>query len=279
MIIKAEKFYSLSDLWKNIKKLPQKRKYICGGTDIAVSLKYGSLDIDCLIDISDVKELSLIKKEKNNIFIGAGVKISEFENSEIIKKYVPSLYESLKYYASPTIRNIATLGGNLANASPCADGVLALLASRAKVILNLYGKKRVLEIKDVFVGPKKTSIKKDELIEGFLVPIWSHKSVFLKSIPRKIFGISKAGLCVCADIKNRAVMDISVAASSVGPVVLRCSKTETFLKGKEINDKTVEDSYKIIKTEVSPINDHRSVAEYRKEIIGVFLKRALLTLK
>jgi carbon-monoxide dehydrogenase medium subunit len=279
MIIKAEKFYSLSDLWKNIKNLPQKRKYICGGTDIAISLKYDNLDIDCLVDISDIKELSLIKKEKNHIFIGAGVKISEFENSEIIKKYVPALYQSVKYYASPTIRNIATLGGNLANASPCADGVLALLASRAKAVLNLYGKRRICEIKDIFIGPKKTSLKKDELIEGFMVPIWSHKAVFLKSIPRKIFGISKAGLCVCADIKNGEIRDISVSASSVGPTVLICSKTEIFLKGKEINDKILEESYNIIKREVSPINDHRSVAEYRKEIIGVFLKRAILTLK
>lgn len=278
MIERAVKFYSLKDLWKNIKTLPENRKYISGGTDITLSLKHGIVNPLCLIDISDIKELTQIKKQGRSVFIGSSVKISEFEKNDIIKKYVPSLYQSVKYYACPTVRNIATLGGNVANASPCADGALALVSARAKAVLNLYGRKRICSVKDIFIGPKKTLLKKDEIIEHFIIPVWSN-SVFLKSIPRKIFGISKAGLCVCAEFKKDFISDISIAASSVGPNVIDCAKTAQFLKGKKITEDITTKAKEIIKTEISPITDHRSTSKYRKEITGVFLKRALDSLR
>lgn len=275
MIKNAVKYYSLEDLWNNIKKLGDKRMYIAGGTDFVITHYYNGIDLDCIVDISDIKELLLIKESKKDIFVGACVKISELSRNNIIKKYIPALIKSIDYYASHSIRNIATLGGNLANGSPCADGVMALMASRAKVVLNLYNKRRIVDIYDIFVGPKKVLLKKDELIEGFLVPKWEHKSFFIKSMPRKIFGISKAGLCLCIDIKNNIIKDVSIACSSVGPKVLLAKKTMDYLKGKKLNGKVINEASKIILNDISPIDDHRSNADYRKHIISVYTKRAL----
>jgi CO/xanthine dehydrogenase FAD-binding subunit len=278
MINEAVKYYSLNELWNGIKKLPEKRRYIAGGSDMVISHHYDDVDADALVDISDIKELRVIKESRNSVFIGAGVRISELAESSIIKKHIPALYKCVDFYASPSVRNIATLGGNLVNSSPCADGVLALVASGAMVMTNLYGRRKISEISDIVVGPKKTSLKTDELVEGFIVPEWEHEAAFFKMMPRKIFGISKAGLCVCADVKKYSFKKIRISVSSVGPVIINCHKTEGFLVGKKITDELVEQAKEIIRDEISPIDDHRSTADYRSEIIGVFLERAVKSL-
>ncbi|MEF3279497.1 MAG: FAD binding domain-containing protein [Elusimicrobiota bacterium] len=276
MILKVKKYYLLKDLFLNIKKLPSSRMYIAGGSDISVLIKNSNINAECLIDISDIKELNIIKKEGDSIFIGSAVKIAELEKNSLIKRFAPALYECVSYYASPSIRNIATLGGNLANASPCADGVLALMALRAKAVLNLYGKRRICKVDDILVRPKKTLLKKDELIEGFIVDKFFEKSVFIKTIGRKAFGIAKAGICVCLNLDGSIVKDINIAVSSVAPTVKSCIETSKFLTGKKLTQDLIISAMDIIKKEIAPIDDHRSEADYRKEITGVMLKRALL---
>lgn len=273
-----EKFFSLKDLWKNIDKLPSSRKYLAGGTDIVVAYNLGFNENDCWIDISDIKELKEIKKIGNEIFIGSAVKISELEKSPLVKKYFPALIETIPYYASPSLRNMATLGGNYVNASPSADGICALAATRAKAVLNLKGKKRILPILSILKGPKKIDLKKDELVEGFLIPIWRHKALFFKMMPRKNSGIARASLCMCYEMKGKILNDLNIALGSVGPVIICPQKTISYLKGKNIDEKLITEACQIIKTEISPITDIRSEAEYRREIISVFLKRALLSI-
>ncbi|NLI10704.1 MAG: hypothetical protein GX447_08135 [Elusimicrobia bacterium] len=270
-----EKYYSLKELWSSLNKLNKSRKYLAGGTDLTISLSYGEEKTELWIDISDIKELSLIEDRKEFVFIGAGIKVSQLENNPIVKKWVPALAESVKYYASPSIRNTATLGGNYVNASPCADGVLALAASQASVVLNLKNRRRTLPLLSIIKGPKKIDLKKDEIAEGFLVPKIKHEAVFYKMMARKRFGISKAGLCICYRANNKKLEYVSIALSSVAPSIVKAPKTEEFLKNKKIDQNIVKKACEIIKSEISPIDDIRSQAEYRKEIISVFLQRAL----
>jgi len=270
-----EKYYTLKELWKNIDKLPSKRKYLAGGTDISISNNYGNENFECLIDISDILELNKIKENKKDIFIGSAVKISQLEENSLIKKHFPALIETIIYYASPSIRNMATLGGNYANASPCADGVCALAASRAKVILNLKNKKRILPVLTILKGPKLIDLKRDEIIEGFILPKWNHKALFYKMMPRKLFGISKASLCICYQMKDGILVDLTISLASVAPTIILAEKTAEFLRGKKISIENINKAIDIIKTEIKPIDDIRSNLEYRKEIISVFLKRGL----
>jgi len=270
-----EKYYTLKELWKNIDKLPSKRKYLAGGTDISISNNYGNENFECLIDISDILELNKIKENKKDIFIGSAVKISQLEENSLIKKHFPALIETIIYYASPSIRNMATLGGNYANASPCADGVCSLAASRAKVILNLKNKKRILPVLTILKGPKLIDLKRDEIIEGFILPKWDHKALFYKMMPRKLFGISKASLCICYQMKDGILVDLTISLASVAPTIILAEKTAEFLRGKKISIENINKAIDIIKTEIKPIDDIRSNLEYRKEIISVFLKRGL----
>lgn len=269
------KFYSLGELWKNLPNLPGSRKYVAGGTDMMPVFNRGAEKTGCWIDISDIRELKAVKENGKEVFIGAGVKISELESNPSVKKHVSSLIRCVPFFASPSLRNMATLGGNLANASPCADGVCALAASRARVLLNLKGRRRILPVLSVLKGPKKTSLKKDEIVEGFLVPKWTHKAVFFKLMPRRLFGISKASLCLCAQVRKGQLADLEIALASVAPVVRSSRKTGSFLKNKELNAGVLKKARELIKTEISPITDIRSEADYRREMTAVFLERAL----
>lgn len=267
-----EKYYSLKDLWETLSSLDKSRRYLAGGTDL---LAYGEDNSRLWIDISDIKELSYIEERSKEIFIGACVKISQLEKNPLIKKWAPALSESVQYYACPSIRNLATIGGNYANASPCADGVLAMAAMDAKVILNLKGKRRVLPLLSIIKGPKKIDLKKDELVEGFLIAKKKREALFFKMMSRKRFGISKAGMCICYRRKKNVLKEVAISFSSVAPCVIRAAKTEKFLKNKIITSRLKSQLCETIKDEINPIDDIRSDADYRTDIVSVFLERAL----
>lgn len=263
----------LKDLWNRVKSFDGKIKYIAGGTDIVPNIRL--YDVDMLIDITHIKELSDIRLSNDYLYIGAAVRISELEKSNLVKKYASAIYKSIKYYASPSIRNIATLGGNLANASPCADGVLALVAVGAKVILNLHNKRKIIPVENVICGVKKTIIRKGEIIEGFLVPISNKKASFIKIMPRSLFGIAKAGLCITAYVNDGFLYDVRVACSSVAPRVILALNTSSYLEGKKIDSEVIKKAKDIVLCDITPITDHRSTKDYRKTIISVMLERAI----
>ncbi|MCX5786631.1 MAG: FAD binding domain-containing protein [Elusimicrobia bacterium] len=270
---------NLRELWKIIPALPLKRKYLAGGTDLVNISNAGSDDSDCWLDISSLGELRGIKETKKSVFIGAAVKISEIENSPLALRWLPALIASIPHFASPSLRNMATLGGNAANASPCADGVCALVSERALVCLELKGQKRKMPLSGLFLGPKKTALKKDEIITGFEIPKWKHTAAYQKLGPRSYFGISKVAVAVSAEIKTGAAGKVSIALASVGPVMVYAAKTSAFLSGKRLAAEVIAKAAELVKTEVNPITDTRSEADYRREMCGVLVSRALQKLR
>jgi len=268
----------LKELWKILPGLPASRRYLAGGTDIVTAANAGAETSQCWIDISALPELGLIKETAGALFIGAGVKISEIEASCAARKWCPALISALPHFASPSLRNMATLGGNAANGSPCADGVCALVAERAFVLLAHNGKKRRLALKDLFLGPKRTALKKDELILAFEIPKRPHAGVYLKLGPRAYFGISKAAVAVAAEISGGIIRRVTVALGSVAPVPLLAVNTSAWLTGRELSPRSAAAAAELVKKEVAPITDARSEAGYRREMCGVLLERALNSL-
>jgi len=269
---------NLKELWKILPALPAKRKYLAGGTDLVNIFNAGADDSDCWVDISALGELRSVRETENSVFIGAAVKISEIGNSPLVRRWLPALIAAIPQIASPSLRNMATLGGNAANASPCADGVCALVSERASVWLELKSKKRKIPLPGLFLGPKKTALKKDELIIAFEIPKWKHNASYQKLGPRSYFGISKVAAAVSAEIKSGAAQKVSIALASVGPATVYAVKTSAFLAGKRLTNEAIAKAAELVKTEVSPITDVRSEADYRREMCGVLLARALCAL-
>ncbi|OGR68319.1 MAG: hypothetical protein A2081_01870 [Elusimicrobia bacterium GWC2_61_19] len=266
---------TLKELWKTLPGLSRNRRYLAGGTDIVTADNAGVERSECWIDISDLPELGGIKETASSIFIGSCVKISAIEKSAAARRWCPALLAAIPHFASPSLRNMATLGGNAANGSPCADGVTALVAEGAFVHLALKGKRRRLPLKDLFLGPKRTALKKDEIIAAFEIPKRKHLGAYLKIGPRAYFGISKAAVAVSVELSGGAVKLACIALGSVAPVPLYAVKTSAWLAGKKLSPEVIRDAAALVKAEVSPITDARSAADYRREMCGVLLERAL----
>ena len=269
---------NLKELWKMLPGLPADRRYLAGGTDLVTADNAGAEHSECWIDISGLPELTGIKETAGSLFIGSGVKISEIERSAAARKWCPALAAAIPHFASPSLRNMATLGGNAANGSPCADGVCALVAEGAYALLALRGKKRRLPLKDLFLGPKRTALKKDEVILGFEIPKRRRAGAYFKLGPRAYFGISKAAVAVTAEISGGLIKKARVALGSVAPVPLYAARTSAWLLGKKLSAATIAGAADLVKAEASPITDTRSAADYRRDMCGVLLERALKSL-
>lgn len=269
---------SLKELWRTLPGLPAARRYLAGGTDIVTADNAGAEASECWVDVSDLPELRGVKETRTALFIGAGEKISDLGRSAAVKRWCPVLAAAVPHFASPSLRNMATLGGNAGNASPCADGICALISEGAYVHLALKGKKRRLPLKALFLGPKRTALKKDELITAFEVPKRRHAGAYLKLGPRSYFGISKAAVALAVELERGAVRRASVALGSVAPVPLHAASVSAWLTGRELSAAAAKEAAVRVMAEVSPITDSRSEAEYRREMCGVLLERALLSL-
>ncbi|MEI7480901.1 MAG: xanthine dehydrogenase family protein subunit M [Elusimicrobiota bacterium] len=266
---------TLKELWLLPPSHGGSRKYLAGGTDLVSGANAGLDASRVWVDISDIKELKGIRETKTSLIIGSGVKISELGGSELISRWLPALRSAIPHFASPSLRNMATIGGNAATASPCADGACALCAERADVWLELRGKKRKIPLRNFFSGPKQTVLRRDELITAFEVPKWKHSGAYLKLGPRAYFGIAKASVAVALELDGEKVRSASIALASVAPVPLMAVKTANYLTGRVLNKENARTAAALVKTEVSPITDARSEAAYRREMSGVLLERAL----
>ncbi|HAX62224.1 MAG TPA: hypothetical protein DCX95_06715 [Elusimicrobia bacterium] len=273
---------SLTDLWG---KFPQDKKiyFLAGGTDLFNYLRDGLIDASssCFVDISLLKQLDGITEESENIRIGALTTFSTISESGLLKKYCPDLVAAAKVLGTPQIANRATIGGNIGNASPAGDALPSLAAHFAKAeVANSKGS-RLLNISDVFAGPKKTTLANGEIITAVVIPKIKVKAgftvvgTFKKIGGRKSHIIAKASVAVFAVVKNKSVDYISVALGAVGPKIIEVRNISKILSGKKVSPELTEKCKDEIRKIASPIDDFRSTAEYRQEVICPLFEQAL----
>lgn len=256
------------------KNSKQKIYFLAGGTDLMVQYKEKHLPENAIIiDISSLKNLNYINETKVNIKIGALTSFTDIIENNLIKQYYKALNQAAQTIGSVQIRNRATIGGNISNASPAGDSIPALYIYQAKIKTN-FG---IYPIAQVFKGVKKTKLKNGEIIIEILLPKEGKKynSFFFKSSPRQALAISKASLAVKILKPENKIKDIKIAAGAVGITVLKIKKTEQYLINKEITKETVNKAKQIIKNEIFPIDDFRSTKFYRLNFIAESLEEAL----
>lgn len=229
-----------------------------------------------LLDISDIEELNYIKKSEGKLYIGAGTTISDLINSKIIREECNILYQTAEQFADPIIRNSATIGGNLADASPAADAAPPLLVLDAVLEVESMDEKREISLKDFFVGPRKTVLHDDEMITSIKIKDNSinKNGYFIKLGLRQAMAISLATVALILEVEKDKIADVRIAMGSIAPTPLRLIKVERFLKNKKINDELIEEAVKKVRVEVKPIGDVRASAEYRRYVSGILFKRA-----
>jgi CO/xanthine dehydrogenase FAD-binding subunit len=257
-------------------------KLIAGSTDAIIQLRDTSLQTEQLLDISSVRELRYIRKEQSVIHIGALSTYSDIIESPLLNGSCRMLVEAGRKIGSLQIRNRATIGGNLGNASPAGDTIPPLYALDANVEVQSHEHVRLVPIEKFFLAYRRIDLKPDEIITeiSFEAVEKPYDGTFLKLGLREGHFIS----LVCLAIRARwapegdKFSDVSVALGAVAPVVLRARKCEDYLKNRTLADDTILSAGKMASEESSPISDLRASADYRRAVIPSLLYKAVQNL-
>ena len=248
-----------------------------GCTDLFPTTQEDSLGSN-ILDISAIKSLKSITIEKEFRRIGSGVTWTDLENEEL-----PNCYDMLKecslQVGSRQIQNLGTIGGNLCNASPAADGVPCLLSLDASVELISTNGKRILKLDDFIKGSRNTELKKNEILSAILIPEKAERghSSFVKLGARKYLVISIAMVACKINLDDDIISDIAISIGSCSAVARRLGELENTLIGKNVNSDLTQDIYNFdYKNHISPINDIRGTDAYRLEVAKVLVKNSII---
>lgn len=248
---------------------------IAGGTDLIVKLRNGMFpQAAALVDISGLP-FKGITREKDRVIIGSGCTMTQIITDKTVGEFFPALLKAASTVGANQIRNAATIGGNVANASPAGDTIPALYSIEAEVLITGAAGDRTVAIDQFFTGPGRSVLKPGELIAGFAIPMRTTRGAFCKLGERRAHAISKINLAL--SIFNNGQPRYRIAIGSAAPTVVRCRPAEELLEkaGNNLSDEIVAQAAALACETANPISDVRSSKSYRKQMAGVLLKRAL----
>ena len=255
---------------------------LAGGTDLTPQTRSGKLSFrQTLMNIRHVPDLGGIALAGGEIRIGALATITEIMDSPLVRQHLPVLVEACNHFASDQIRNAGTLGGNVCNASPAGDTLIPLLVLDASLELASMHegrlRKRSMPLSEFFIGPGRTCRAPDELLTAVQIPVPGpgHVASFHKLGTRPALDISTISIGIAGNFKDRRLSDVRVAFGAVAPTPVRALRTEQALEGQQLDEATIERAASIAGDEVTPIDDVRASAWYRKEMIHNITRRML----
>jgi len=282
--MRAERAYhrpaSLAQALRLLAAEAEGARCIAGGTEVMLQLRQGRRPAPAaLISLRSLPELRGIEIGEA-IRIGAGVTVAELIEDERLGTLFPCLKEAARSLGSAQIRNAATVGGNLANASPCADLAPPLLVLDARVAIASAASVRELPLSDFFVAPGQTRLEAGEILTGILLkpPAPELRSGFLRQ-GRVRMDLALASLACALELRDGVCANVRLAAGSVGPIPLRLRATEELLEGRALQDERIERAARRAMTECAPISDVRTSKEYRGTLVRVFTTRLLRALR
>ena len=265
--------HDLKGLLKDIIKV-KKPIFVTGGTDIALEVTKKNNNLNNIFYLGINKDLNFIKIKKNNLHIGSATPINKI--LPYLENLYPSFAKMFLRYGSEQIRNVASIGGNLASASPIGDSSPVLISLDAKIIINGKNKKEIL-LKDFFKSYRKTVLKNNEIITEIVIPI--KKKSFLKcyKISKRIEDdISSIFMAISGSLKNNFFNEIKIVCGGMAATPLMAFKTQKFLLNNEFTQKNIEKAKKIILTDYQPLSDMRASSKYRSLISQNLLDRFYL---
>jgi len=255
---------------------------LAGGTDVMPQSQAGKLKFKrTLMNIRHIPELIGVAPQGGDICIGALTTVTELMDNALVQRHLPVLVDACDHFASDQIRNCATLGGNICNASPAGDTLIPLLVLDARVELASKAKGKLnwrsLPLAEFFTGPGMTCRAPNELLVGVRIPLPEPGRVayFHKFGTRPALDISTISIGIAGTLRKAALFNVRVAFGAVAPTPVRAPRTEQALEGKRLEPGSIALVAEVARDEVTPIDDLRASAWYRKELIHNMTKRML----
>jgi len=268
---------TVNELKKIIKKYPN-LDFLSGGTDMSLIVTKEKKDLENIIYLNSIDELNYIKENDGYIEVGATTPLRKFEL--FIKKYYLDFNTILKRYGSVQIRNVATMAGNIATASPIGDTLPLLLSLDASIVVESFNKKKILPLKNFFISYRKTKLKKGQFISSIRIPIFK-KNIF------KAYKISKridddiSSVCASFNlaIVNKKIKNIKIAYGGMAPIPKRAIYCEKMLLNSNLSEDIILKAQMSLEKDFKPIDDMRASKNYRMEIAKNLLMKCFIEIK
>ena len=252
-------------------------RVLSGGTDLVTLMRNHVLAPKCAIDIAGIPYIDYVRfDEMDGLRLGALATLKALQESTVVAERYPLLMEAVRQMGSPTMRNQATVAGNICRASPAADTAGPLLCLEAVVQIVGAAGRRTVPITEFFTGPGRSALAADELVAEIRVPVLppGTGTSFIK-LMRVAEDLAKVSVSAVLTLRDHTCADAKIALGSGGPTPLRARRAEAALIGTRLDEHDLSAAAALAVQEMSPISDLRSTKEYRQEVTGVLVKRAI----
>ena len=273
---------SFEEAMKILKMQAGKIQPLAGGTDLFIAMKEKGVTWENVLDLKGIPDYDFIREADGGIEIGALTTIRSVETSALIREKIPFLAAAAGKIGSVQIRNKATIGGNLCNAAPSADMAPALLTLGAVAeIFEESGVRKIL-LEDFFLGPGKTILRDSALLKRIIIPFLPLNSagLYIKVTPRRAMDLAVVGVSclITLDSGKKKCLTCRIALGAVAPTPMRAKRAENILIGQAMTDKEIAAAGEEASMQTSPISDVRGSAEFRREMVKVFVRKGLMEL-
>ncbi len=282
---------SADEVLKTLSEKKERARIVAGATDLILEMERGvRTGIDTLIDVTRIPGLDQITLDKDGVIhLGPLVTHNHCVASKLIRERAYPLARAAWEVGAPQIRNRGTVAGNLITASPANDTITPLIALNASVTLASTRGKRTVLLKDFYTGVRKTIIQADEMLVDISFPAMSktQRGTFIKLALRRAQAVSLVNVAIILDTSTRSVRGLkagsvksaSITFGAVAPTIVHAPEAETYLVGKKLTDEVIAQAAELAMGATHPIDDIRSSAAYRREMVKVITSRGLKSIK
>ena len=251
-------------------------RVMAGGTSMLIMIRQRLLTPKVVISLNRVPKFDKISySAKDGLRIGAGARHRDIELSKAVKQHYPLLHETFRKVAQPRIRNMGTIGGNLAAGDPLTDPGASLIALDAEVTLTSSKGQRTLLLDEFFIDYYQTAMEPGELLTEIHVPpptrpAWAH----IKFTPRSVEDFATVGVAITLKIENGICQDVRLGLNSVSSTIVHAKQAEAVIRGKAITEELLREMGEAAASECDPTDDNRGSAEYKRDLVKVLVHRA-----
>ncbi len=267
---------TLKKAFSLMEKYGDDARVMAGGTALIIMMRQRLLMPKIVISLERIPKFDRITyNNKDGLRIGAGARHRDIELSPAVRKHYPLLHETFRKVAQPRIRNMGTVGGNLAGGDPLTDPGASLIALDAEVTLTSSKGQRRLRLDEFFIDYYQTALEPGELLTEIHVPPpqrpgWSH----IKFTPRSVEDFATVGVAITLKANNGTCEDVRIGLNSVASTIVRARKAEEVLRGKSITNAALQEMGEVAAAECDPTDDNRGSAEYKLDLVKVLVPRA-----
>lgn len=268
---------SVSEALALLQRYGSDAKIMSGGHSLIPMIKLRLATPERIIDISGIKGLAYIREEGGSLHIGALTTETQLEESDLIARDYPIIHDATKMIADPSVRNLATVGGNLAHGDSANDHPAVMLALRAVIVTTGPNGQRTIPADDFFLGFFTTALQPDEILTEIRIPAPAagSGSAYLK-LERKVGDYATAGVGVSLQIGHDGTCNtIGIGLTNVSAAPMRAARSEDALKGHKLTDELIKQAAIMAAQDCDPNPDLRGSIEYKRSIVKTLTERAI----